>query len=69
MSDNGAREFGHNGELRGEKGSLFEGGIRVCYSIWKSMIESKVSNELLITFDLFPTLISILNLKELSKKP
>lgn len=68
MSDNGAREFGHNGELRGEKGSLFEGGIRVpAIAFWKSVIESKVSNELLITFDLFPTLISILNLKNYQK--
>ena len=65
LSDNGAREFGHNGVLRGNKGSLFEGGIRVpAIAYWKSRINKKVSNDLLTTFDLFPTITSIASIKK-----
>jgi len=64
LSDNGAREFGHNGVLKGDKGSLFEGGHRVpAIAYWKNKIQSNISNQILMGFDLFPTIISILGIK------
>lgn len=60
-SDNGAR-FGSNGELRGDKGSLWEGGHRVpAIAYWKGKIEPGRTDELAVSFDLFPTMLSITN--------
>ena len=58
-SDNGAR-FGSNGGLRGDKGSLWEGGHRVpAVAYWKGKIEPGRTDELAVSFDLFPTMLSI----------
>ncbi len=60
-SDNGAR-FGSNGNLRGDKTSLWEGGHRVpAVAYWKGKIEPGRSDELAVSFDLFPTMLSITN--------
>ncbi len=63
-SDNGAiLPYGDNGPLRGEKGSLWEGGHRVPgIAYWKGKINSSVSDETVLTFDLFPTALSIANI-------
>ncbi|MBS3777060.1 MAG: sulfatase-like hydrolase/transferase, partial [Bacteroidales bacterium] len=62
-SDNGAR-FGSNGNLRGDKGTLWEGGHRVpAVAYWKGKIEPGSSDELAVSFDLFPTMLSITNTK------
>lgn len=57
-SDNG----GHfqNTPLRDRKGSLYEGGIRVPFIVsWPAVIKAqKVSREPVISYDIFPTLLS-----------
>ena len=53
MSDNGGTKSGSNGLLRGYKGNLFEGGIRVpCVAKWPGKISPGiVSHQPCITFD------------------
>lgn len=53
------------GNLRGFKGSLFEGGIRVPAIIeWPEKIEPAESSIPLSTMDIFPTIAAILNLPD-----
>ncbi len=61
VSDNGAEQhYGHNGELRGWKTTLFEGGIRVPAIVrWKNHISPAVSDELVMSFDWMPTLLAL----------
>lgn len=58
-SDNGARgtHGGSNGELRGSKGSTWEGGQRVpCIAHWPGRIKpGRVSDEMISSIDLLPT--------------
>jgi arylsulfatase A-like enzyme len=58
-SDNGATGAGSNAPLRGGKGTLFEGGIRVpMIAVWPGRIRpGTVSNEFAISMDLLPTLL------------
>ena len=69
ISDNGGYSesyFGHadNGGLRGEKGTLWEGGIKIpAILMWKNRIaENQVISTPLINADVLPTLLSILNI-------
>ncbi len=60
-SDNGSRERGEggdNGPLRGHKGQVWEGGMRVpCVVRWPGKIEAgSVSDELVTAMDFYPTL-------------
>lgn len=57
-SDNGATGPGINAPLRGGKGTLFEGGIRVpMIAVWPGRIRpGTISNEFAISADLLPTL-------------
>jgi len=57
-SDNGATGPGSNAPLRGGKGTLFEGGIRVpMIAVWPGRIRpGTTSNEFAISMDLAPTL-------------
>ena len=60
-SDNGSRERGEggdNGALRGHKGQVWEGGMRVpCIVHWPGKIEAgAVSDELVTAMDFYPTL-------------
>ena len=59
-SDNGAR-FGSNGELRGDKGSVWEGGHRVPAIAWyPDFIEAgSTTDEVVISMDLVPTLLTM----------
>lgn len=63
VSDNGGQlEYGaSNGVYRGEKGNMWEGGIRVsAIASWKNAIkESYVNDNLLMHMDIFPTIISL----------
>lgn len=53
------------GGLRGNKGSVYEGGLRVPAVIeWPSQIKPRVSNFPAATMDLFPTVADILSLPE-----
>ena len=61
-SDNGAtRQVGSNSPLRGQKGQVYEGGHRVpAIFYWKGKIESSVSDKLVMSMDIFPTIVDLL---------
>ena len=61
VSDNGAETFGHNGSLRGAKGSLYEGGHRVPAIVqWKGHIEGGTqSDATIMSFDWMPTFLTL----------
>lgn len=63
-SDNGGKfPEGNNGNLREEKGTLWEGGIRVPALIeWPGKISSKISNVPAGAIDIFPTLLDLAGL-------
>jgi arylsulfatase A-like enzyme len=65
-SDNGGlKGVGHDsvGGLRGNKGSVWEGGIRVpCIIEWPAQIKPRITSHPASTMDIFPTLIDILDL-------
>ncbi len=71
-SDNGAWEnkdkgpdaFGSNGILRGHKGQIWEGGVRVPGLIeWPARIRKPfVSNVPVVTSDIYPTIVDLLNI-------
>ncbi|WP_372716830.1 sulfatase [Novipirellula sp.] len=53
------------GGLRGHKGSLYEGGLRVPAIVeWPAMIKPRVTNYPACTMDIFPTLVDLLSLDE-----
>jgi arylsulfatase A-like enzyme len=57
-SDNGGSGGSDNGPLRGGKGQMFDGGLRVpCIVRWPGVIKAgSVCNEFLCTMEIFPTL-------------
>ncbi len=59
VSDNGAGGGGDSGPLRGRKGQMFEGGVRVPFLIkWPGQIEpGTVSGEFLSALDVYPMLV------------
>ncbi len=59
VSDNGAGGGGDSGPLRGRKGQMFEGGVRVPFLMrWPGQIEPRtVSDEFLTTLEVLPTLV------------
>lgn len=63
ISDNGGPlEFGaRNGKLRGHKGNLYEGGIRVpAMAMWKSRIRAgQVTNAAACNVDMLPTILGV----------
>jgi arylsulfatase A-like enzyme len=61
FSDNGGLQgYGDNGVLRGAKTTLWEGGHRVpAIASWYGKIDKGISDELIMTFDLFPTILAI----------
>lgn len=67
-SDNGGlKNVGHDsvGGLRGNKGSVWEGGIRVpCIIEWPAGIKPRISSHPASTIDIFPTLVDLLDLPE-----
>ena len=65
FSDNGATRFGSNGKLRGNKGSLWEGGHRVpAIASWPGRIAAgSTCDELAIGMDLLPTMAELAGTK------
>lgn len=66
FSDNGGiRSLGSNGPLRGQKGQLYEGGIRVPAVVsWPGhLAEGRVVNDPLHVVDLYPTLLRVAGAK------
>jgi arylsulfatase A-like enzyme len=67
ISDNGGCVFGggKNGPLRGSKGALFEGGVKVnsfIYSPLLKLSEGQVYHGLMHISDWFPTILSLVNI-------
>jgi arylsulfatase A len=64
MTDNGPNGDRYNGNMRGKKGSVHEGGVRVpCYFYWKDRIEGgKKVYGLAAHIDILPTLVNLCNL-------
>ena len=71
MSDNGPNGNRYNGDLRGIKGSVFEGGIRVPFFIsWKNHINHGISkSQPMAHIDILPTLQKLCGLKSKLEKP
>lgn len=71
-SDNGGiTSAGSNGELRGQKSSVYEGGVRVpAIMVWDGTLQagSMVREPLHIT-DIYPTLLSLIGSKHQQLKP
>ena len=60
FSDNGATAVGSCGPLRGNKGSIWEGGHRVpAIAYWPGKIESRVVLDTAIGMDLVPTMLKL----------
>ena len=64
-SDNGARKPGNNGNLKGYKGSLWEGGHRVPAIAYypKEIKKGSVTNIPTMSMDILPTILSMANIK------
>ena len=61
-SDNGPAAVGSSGSFKGKKGSLWEGGHRVpAIAYWKDKIQPSVRKEPLMTMDIFPTIVDLVN--------
>lgn len=60
LSDNGPNTFRYNGEMKGKKGNVDEGGVRVPFYIsWPGTIEAGKTAQLAQATDLFPTLLKM----------
>ncbi len=64
MTDNGPKGNRYNGGMRGSKGSVHEGGVRVpCFIQWPGTLpEGKIINEITGHIDILPTLASLCNI-------
>ena len=60
MSDNGGSGNGGNAPLKGSKGTMWEGGLRVPFIIrWPGKVPAgKITNEFLTTLEIAPTLLA-----------
>ena len=63
ISDNGPNGKRYNGGMRGVKGSIHEGGVRVpCIIRWPGRVSPKVISHIAGHIDVLPTLVSMCNL-------
>jgi len=71
LTDNGPNGDRYNGNMRGKKGSVHEGGVRVpCFFYWKNRIEGgKKIYGLAAHIDILPTLVHLCNLDFKPGKP
>jgi len=70
LSDNGPVGSRYNGNMKGRKGSVDEGGIRVpCFISWKGKIKPGKTQQLSQHIDLLPTLLSMCSVKAIFPKP
>ena len=71
FSDNGAGPVGDNGDFRGQKGGLYEGGTRMPAVIrWPGKIPAGVRSEQpMVVYDLFPTLVDAIGLETNLRTP
>lgn len=60
MSDNGPNTIRYNGNMKGKKGAVDEGGVRVPFYIsWPGTIEAGTTDQLAQDIDLLPTLLKL----------
>ena len=71
FSDNGPNGYRWNGDMKGRKGSIDEGGVRVPFLIrWPGQIQAGLNIEAIAgATDLLPTLADIAGIDLISKKP
>ncbi len=70
LSDNGPNTFRYNGEMKGKKGSVDEGGVRVPFYIsWPGIIKPGKTEQLAQGIDLLPTLLSLCNIDDRPEFP
>jgi arylsulfatase A-like enzyme len=70
FSDNGPNTDRYNGGMKGRKGSVDEGGVRVPFYIkWPEQIKPSTTMQLAQDIDIMPTLISLCGLKYDPEKP
>ncbi|RIW17503.1 N-acetylgalactosamine 6-sulfate sulfatase [Algoriphagus lacus] len=71
LCDNGPNGYRWNGDMKGRKGSVDEGGVRSPLFIqWKGKIEAGITvHKVASAIDLFPTLLSLAGINYVSKKP
>ena len=63
LSDNGPNTTRYNGDMKGKKGSVDEGGVHVPFYIsWPGIIKSGITNQLAQDIDIFPTLLKLINI-------
>jgi len=68
MTDNGPNGERYNGGMRGIKGSIHEGGVRVpCFINWKGKITPSSIETIAAHIDMLPTLLSLCNLEKPEK--
>jgi len=62
VSDNGGDFNANNGNVRGKKGDMFEGGIRIPAGFyWEGKIKPSVTENFAMLSDIFPTLCDLTN--------
>jgi len=71
LTDNGPNGNRFNGNMRGKKGSVHEGGVRVpCFFYWKNRIEGgRKIYGLAAHIDILPTLVSLCDLEFIPGNP
>ena len=63
LSDNGPNTYRYNGEMKGKKGSVDEGGVRVPFYIsWPKKIKAGTTTQLAQDIDILPTIMGLCNL-------
>ncbi|PQO33831.1 sulfatase-like hydrolase/transferase [Blastopirellula marina] len=71
LNDNGGAQGHDNTPLRGQKGSTWEGGVRVPFAMqWPGVLpEGKVVDQPVIALDIFPTMMHAAGISQTSGKP
>jgi arylsulfatase A len=70
FSDNGPNTWRFNGEMKGKKGSVDEGGTRTPFYIrWPGKINPGTTGQLGQDIDMLPTLLSLCGIKHVPEKP
>src|SRR5665648_46273 len=69
FSDNGPNTRRYNGEMKGIKGSVDEGGVRVPFYIsWPDKIKNGTTSQLAQDIDILPTILGLCGIKYNSTK-
>lgn len=70
LSDNGPNTYRYNGVMKGKKGSVDEGGVRVPFYIsWPEKIKPGTSEQLAQDIDIMPTLLSLCSISDRPELP